>query len=63
MKYRLLKKEAIGYVLQTESKIFDGLLLTYGVLSLELQFGVLLYSFVNKKNWSSYATRLNLCGL
>ena len=37
MKYRQLKKEAIGYVTQTESMIFDGLLLTYRILSLEIR--------------------------
>ena len=36
MKYRLLKKEAIGNVIQTASMIFDKLLLTYRVLSLEI---------------------------
>ena len=37
MKYRLLKKEAIGNVIETASMIFDKLLPTYRVLSLEIR--------------------------
>ena len=35
VKYRLLKKDTLGYITQSESKFFDGLLLAYGVLCLE----------------------------
>ena len=44
VKSRLLKKDALGYITQWESKFFNGLLLAYGMLCLECQnaFSILL---------------------
>ena len=37
MKYRLLEKDTMDYITLTKSKIFDALLLAYGVPCLECQ--------------------------